>query len=121
MNSVSKRFPIGLGNDNGLLGKFVAFHNYNTKISAEFDGLPEFATFGGRPGSTYIPRFRNMFRQETDFLRGYATGFSARRNTFSNRSGIGADLKESLLNPKLGGWRVGAHMMGETIPKKATP
>ena len=119
MNSVSNRFPIGLGNDNGLLGKFVAFHNYNTKISAEFDGLPEFATLGGRPGSTYIPRFRNMFRQETDFLRGYATGFSARRNMFSNRSGIGADLKESLLNPKLGGWRVGAHMMGETIPKES--
>jgi choline dehydrogenase-like flavoprotein len=119
MNSVSNRFPVGLGNDNGLLGKFVAFHNYNTTISAEFDGLPEFATFGGRPGSTYIPRFRNMFRQETDFLRGYATGFSARRNMSSSRSGIGADLKESLLNPKLGGWRVGAHMMGETIPKES--
>lgn len=119
MNSVSNRFPVGLGNDNGLLGKFVAFHNYNTKISAEFDGLPEFATFGGRPGSTYIPRFRNMFRQETDFLRGYAAVFSARRSMSSSRSGIGADLKESLLNPKLGGWRVGGHMIGETIPKES--
>ena len=119
MNSVSNRFPAGLGNDNGLLGKFIAFHNYNTTISAEFDGLLEFATFGGRPGSTYIPRFRNMFRQETDFLRGYATSFSARRNMSSDRSGIGADLKESLLNPKLAGWQVGAHMMGETIPKES--
>ena len=119
MNSVSNRFPVGLGNDNGLLGKFVAFHNYNTRIRAEFDGLLEFATFGGRPGSAYMPRFRNMFRQETDFLRGYATGFSARRSMSSDRSGIGVDLKESLLNPKLGGWRVGAHMMGETIPKES--
>lgn len=119
MNSVSNRFPVGLGNDNGLLGKFVAFHNYNTTISAEFEGLLEFATFGVRPGSAYMPRFRNMFRQETDFLRGYATGFSARRNMSSSRSGIGSDLKESLLNPKLGGWRVGAHMMGETIPKES--
>lgn len=37
----------------------------------------------------------------------------------SDRSGIGADLKESLLNPKLAGWQVGAHMMGETIPKES--
>ena len=38
---------------------------------------------------------------------------------YSDRSGIGTDLKESLLNPKLGGWSVGAQMMGETIPKES--
>ena len=119
MNSISSRFPKGLGNDNELMGKFVAFHNYNTKVRAEFEGLSEFATFGDRPGSTYIPRFRNMFRQETGFLRGYATAFSAKRNMYSDRSGIGADLKESLMNPKLGGWSMGAQMMGETIPKES--
>ncbi|MGY8720128.1 MAG: GMC oxidoreductase, partial [Verrucomicrobiia bacterium] len=119
LNSTSKRFPNGLGNDNGLLGKFVAFHNYNIKVRAQFDGLNEFAPFGGRPGSTYIPRFRNMFKQETDFLRGYATAFSASRNLSSNQSGAGKDLKESLLNPKLGGWSAGAQMMGETIPKES--
>ena len=119
LNSTSKRFPNGLGNDNGLLGKFVAFHNYNIKVRAQFDGLNEFAPFGGRPGSTYIPRFRNMFKQETDFLRGYATAFSASRNLSSNQSGAGEDLKESLLNPKLGGWSAGAQMMGETIPKES--
>lgn len=27
LNSTSIRFPNGLGNDNGLLGKYVAFHN----------------------------------------------------------------------------------------------
>ena len=119
LNSKSSRFPNGLGNDNGLMGKFAAFHNYNTKIRAQFDGLEEFAVFGSRPGSTYIPRFRNVFKQETDFLRGYATGFSASRGTWSDKSGTGEELKESLLNPKLGGWSVGAHMMGETIPKES--
>ena len=118
LNSTSRRFPLGLGNDNGLMGKFIAFHNYNTGISARFEGFKEFATFGGRPGSAYIPRFRNLFKQETDFLRGYATGFSAGRNPYSDTSGVGRDLKDSLLNSKLGGWYVGAHMMGETIPKK---
>jgi choline dehydrogenase-like flavoprotein len=119
LNSVSGRFPNGLGNVNGLLGKFVAFHNYNTTIRAEFEGLREFATFGDRPGSAYIPRFRNVLRQETDFLRGYATGFSAERNMSSDRSGIGHSLKEGLLNPTLSGWYVRAHMMGETIPKES--
>ena len=44
LNSKSNRFPNGLGNDNGLLGKYVAFHIYRGRISAEYDGFPEFAT-----------------------------------------------------------------------------
>src|SRR5688572_25361032 len=28
LNSTSSRFPNGLGNDSGLLGKYIAFHNY---------------------------------------------------------------------------------------------
>ena len=32
---------------------------------------------------------------------------------------MGASLKESLLNPEPGPWRVGSHMMGETIPKES--
>ena len=52
------------------------------------------------------------------FLRGYAAGFSAGRSSHADQSGVGADLKASLLNPKLGGWYVGSHMMGETIPKE---
>ena len=118
LNSKSSRFPEGLGNDNGLMGKYLAFHNYNTGIRAEFDGLKEFATFGQRPGSAYMPRFRNLFRQETDFLRGYATGFSAGRNLYRDTSGNGDELKAALENPKLGSWYVGSHMMGETIPKE---
>src|SRR5690606_19372657 len=37
LNSTSNRFPNGLGDDNGLLGKYVAFHNYSARISAEYD------------------------------------------------------------------------------------
>ena len=118
LNSKSSRFPEGLGNDNGLLGKFVAFHNYNTGVRADVEGFDEFATIGERPGSVYMPRFRNVFRQETDFLRGYATGLSARRGSWRDTSGTGQELKENLLNPKLGSWAIGAHMMGETIPKE---
>ena len=31
------------------------------------------------PTGAYIPRFRNVRKQETDFLRGYAATFSADR------------------------------------------
>uniref|UniRef100_UPI003593D999 GMC family oxidoreductase n=1 Tax=Aquiflexum sp. TaxID=1872584 RepID=UPI003593D999 len=73
-----------------------------------------------RPTSGYFPRFRNLHKQETDFLRGYAAGFSANRGTYSDQSGIGMELKENLLNPdKFGPWHVGSQMMGETIPKES--
>jgi choline dehydrogenase-like flavoprotein len=119
LNSTSERFPDGLGNDNGLLGKYVAFHNYRGKISGEFEGLTSFATQGRRPSSAYIPRFRNVKHQDTEFLRGYATFLSSSRPLVSDRSVVGNDLKTNLLNPKYGLWRIGAGMSGETIPKES--
>jgi len=119
LNSKSSRFPNGLGNDSGVLGKYVAFHNYRARISAKYDGYKEFETDGGRPTSAYIPRFRNVVKQETDFLRGYAAGFSAYRMHNRDSHGFGESLKDNLSNPTLGEWGVGSHMMGETIPKES--
>jgi choline dehydrogenase-like flavoprotein len=119
LNSTSNRFQNGFGNDNGLLGKYIAFHNFRTTISGEYEGFLDTTTEGIRPNGSYIPRFRNVLKQETDFLRGYAAGFSASRMTNRDTSGIGEDLKESLNQTKYGNWRVGSHMMGETIPKKS--
>src|SRR5690606_5808310 len=36
LNSRSERFPNGLGNDNGLLGRYIMFHNYRGRINADF-------------------------------------------------------------------------------------
>ncbi|HWB28684.1 MAG TPA: GMC family oxidoreductase [Chitinophagaceae bacterium] len=120
LNSTSSRFPGGLGNDNGLLGKYVAFHNYRGHISAVHHGHLDSTTDGRSPTSGYIPRFRNVFKQETNFLRGYAAGFSANRwSGMGKTGGFGLELKESLMKkPELGPWGVGSHMMGETIPKE---
>jgi choline dehydrogenase-like flavoprotein len=119
LNSTSHRFPNGLGNDSGVLGKYVAFHNYRASISAEYEGYLDMKTEGSRPTSGYIPRFRNVYKQETNFLRGYAAGMSAGRGNSSDRSGLGESLKNSLLNPKINqNWYAGSHMMGETIPKE---
>jgi choline dehydrogenase-like flavoprotein len=122
LNSTSNRFPDGLGNENGLLGKYVAFHNYRARISARYDGMPDFKTEGGRPTSAYIPRFRNVHKQETDFLRGYATTFNANRYPdIGETTGFGEELKNKLLaaaSAPLGPWHIGSTMMGETIPKE---
>lgn len=120
LNSTSSRFPNGLGNDNGLLAKYVAFHIYRGKINAIHTGHSQFRTEGGRPSSAYIPRFRNVYRQEMDFLRGYASGFGASRQVAINGEGFGNELTQNMLNSKgYGPWRVHAYMMGETIPKES--
>lgn len=119
LNSTSKRFPNGLGNDSGVLGKYFAFHNYRAHISAEYNGELDKTTDGKRPNGGYIPRFRNLHKQDTDFKRGYAAGFSASRST-KYPEGLGEDMKNQLAKPELGPWRVASHMMGETIPKESS-
>lgn len=118
LHSTSCRFPNGLGNDNGLMGKFIAFHNYRARVTAEYDGFNDMTTEGRRPTSAYMPRFRNIFRQQTDFLRGYAVSLGASRDILQSTEGIGSTLKENLLHRSLGVWHIGATMMGETIPKE---
>lgn len=117
LNSTSSRFPNGLGNDNGLLGTFIAFHSYRGRVTAQYDGASDSTTWGRRPNSSYVPRFRNVHRQETDFLRGYAATLSSSRPSRPDRSGFGVDLKERLSTYTPGPWSVSSGMMGETIPK----
>ena len=118
LNSTSSRFPNGLGNDHGVLGKYVAFHNYRARASATFEGLLDSTTDGRSMTSAYLPRFRNLHKQETDFLRGYALTFGGGRGNKTNTDGFGTELKDQLANKELGPWYVGAQMMGETIPKE---
>jgi choline dehydrogenase-like flavoprotein len=118
LNSTSNRFPNGLGNDNGILGKYVAFHIYRARINATVEGFDNFITEGKRPTSGYMPRFRNLHRQETDFLRGYAVGIGAGRYDEQGRDGVGITLKENLAKTTWGPWRINGHIMGETIPKE---
>ena len=121
LNSKSDRFPDGLGNHNGLLGKYAAFHNYRARVSGVCEDFGDKKTYGRRPTSGYIPRFRNVRKQETDFIRGYAAGFGAGRwKQTASTDGWGREVTDRIMNdkPKLSPWTVGSHMMGETIPKE---
>lgn len=116
LNSVSPRFPEGLGNDNGLLGKFISWHNYRGRAGAAYDGFTDKTTDGRNPSHSYVPRFRNLYKQETDFLRGYAIGIGGGRGNYSDTSMIGDQLRENILHPKQGSWYISSWMMGECVP-----
>src|SRR5665647_41377 len=117
LNSTSNRFPNGFGNDNGLLGKYIAFHNYRGSVSGSYDGPEDKYYYGRRPTQPMMPNFRNVHKQEMDFLRGYMSFYGAGRGR-GNSNGqeqIGGGYKESLT--EAGDWYVSMMMQGETIPK----
>jgi choline dehydrogenase-like flavoprotein len=119
LNSRSSRFPNGLGNDNGLLGKYVCFQNYRGNMEATYDGPMDKYYFGRRPTQPMMPNFRNVKKQEMDFLRGYMVFFGAGRgrgNLSAGETEIGAQYKADLT--EAGPWSVSAMMQGETIPKE---
>lgn len=116
LNSTSTRFPKGFGNDNGLLGKYIAFHNYRGTVTAAYDGPDDKYYYGRRPTQAMMPNFRNVYKQETDFLRGYMVHYGAYRNR-AYAEGIGASFKETI--SEAGNWSVSMMMQGETIPKES--
>ncbi|PAW93585.1 GMC family oxidoreductase [Mucilaginibacter sp. MD40] len=118
LNSTSNRFPNGLGNDNGLLGKYIAFHNYRGSLTAAFDGPMDSYYYGRRPTAVMMPNFRNVHKQETDFLRGYMVFYTATRAGWGHQTDgaqIGADFKQNI--GEAGPWGIYMMMQGETIPK----
>jgi choline dehydrogenase-like flavoprotein len=119
LNSTSSRFPNGLGNDSGVLGKYVAFHNYRGTLSASMDGYLDSYYYGRRPCAIMMPNFRNVYKQEMDFLRGYMTFYSVMRAGWGHSTDgpqIGNNYKEAI--SEAGPWAVYVQMQGETIPKE---
>lgn len=119
LNSTSSRFPNGLGNDSGVLGKYVAFHNYRGNVYATMDGYLDSYYYGRRPTAIMMPNFRNVYKQEMDFQRGYMTFYSVVRHGWGHDTDgiqLGGAFKDNIAEP--GSWVVYTQMQGETIPKE---
>lgn len=119
LNSISSRFPHGLGNDNGLLGKYIAFHLYRGSLSAQMDGFTDKYYYGRNPTDAIIANYRNLHKQETDFVGGFTTFLGAYRSRGNENAvavQIGSEYKEALSEPGI--WNIYMYMQGETIPKK---
>ncbi|MDP5169960.1 MAG: GMC family oxidoreductase [Bacteroidia bacterium] len=121
LNSTSERFPNGLGNDSGLLGKYVAFHNYRGNITAKRAAPLDCYYSGRRPTQVMMPNFRNLRGQDTDFKGGYMVFFSAVREGWTKETEdgprIGAAYKERLTEP--GDWTIYMMAQAETLPKES--
>jgi choline dehydrogenase-like flavoprotein len=120
LNSKSSRFPDGLGNDNGLLGRYIAFHNYRGSVNASIDGFEDEYYYGRRPTQAIMPSFRNVYRQDSDvdFQGKYLIAFGASRQGWQRgvrSENIGADLKAEVAKP--GKWGIYMMAQAETVPR----
>ena len=119
LNSTSNRFPIGLGNDSGMLGKYICFHNYRGHIKGDIDGYEDKYYKVAKPAECIIANFRNLQKRDTDFYGGYVIYSGAYREKLSDKniqSPLGAAFKEAISQP--GTWGVYMYMQGETIAKE---
>ncbi len=113
LNSVSDRFPNGLGNDSGELGHNLMMH-FKTGASGVLEGFADKYHFGRRANGIYVPRFRNVHQQHPGFLRGYNYQGGAGRGR-NRAEGFGAEWKEQAAQPS-GNWNMGLVGFGEQLP-----
>jgi choline dehydrogenase-like flavoprotein len=117
LNSVSRRFPNGFGNDSGELGCNIMDHQLDVGASADVEGFEDKYYFGRRPNGIYIPRFANFGKDKREFLRGYGYQGGARRQGWGglmDESLLGAELKSRAAVP--GPWEIGIGGFGEILP-----
>ncbi|WP_026463929.1 GMC oxidoreductase [Adhaeribacter aquaticus] len=117
LNSISSRFPNGLGNDSMQLGHNLMDHHFRTGASGEFPGMEDKTFFGRRPNGIYIPRYRNIGNDKRDYIRGFGYQGRASRDSWERgvaEMGFGPNFKEALTKP--GAWKMGLGGFGECLP-----
>jgi choline dehydrogenase-like flavoprotein len=117
MNSATDIWPDGLGSSSGELGNNVMDHHFRCGAGGKVEGYDDKIEFGRRPVGVYIPRFRNIYDDKRDYVRGFGyQGGASRAGWGRNVSemNIGGELKDALCEP--GGWSMGATAFGEMLP-----
>ena len=120
MNSTSRRFPNGLGNESDQLGRNIMDHHLGVGAQAFAPGFEDKYYSGRRPNGIYIPRFRNLGDKasaRSDFIRGYGYQGGAARLGWDrdlNGGGVGETRKAALSQPGPWGIRLGG--FGEILP-----
>ncbi|HKG96077.1 MAG TPA: GMC family oxidoreductase [Gemmatimonadaceae bacterium] len=122
LNSKSPRFPNGLANSSGALGKYLMDHHFMVGARGDIPGLTDRYYQGNRPNGIYIPRFRNLGddrTKRTDFVRGYGYQGGASREGWGrggSEPGIGVALKRRLRDA--GDWGMSIIAFGECLPRE---
>jgi choline dehydrogenase-like flavoprotein len=117
LNSKSRRFPNGLGNDSGELGHNLMDHHF-TSARGRSDELAEQYYRGRRPVTLCMPPFRNVTEQRKDYTRVFHVTAGGYRSGWWRTTGelglVGASLKKALSEP--GAWNFGIQAYGECLP-----
>ena len=109
--------PDGLGNAEGLLGRYLLDHHYGSGASGTLRGIRRTRSRVNRPSGFYIPRFRNLGTESPAFVRGYGIQGAAMLPGWhrgKSQPGHGADFKRSLLEDP-GEWSLYGSGYGETL------
>lgn len=120
LNSVSKRFPNGLGNSSEQVGHNLMDHFTGTGAMADHDGFTDSYYSGRRPVGIYIPRFRNIGNgtEQKEYKRGFGLQGMGTRLEWQDQGagldGFGTNFKTRLLQP--GPWSLWIGGWGEVLP-----
>lgn len=119
LNSTSKRFPNGLGNDSGELGHNLMDHTYRIGAMGVVDGFEDQYFKGRRPNGIYIPRYVNLDEKTKSdkFVRGFGFQGGGGRSGWgagANLEDFGGDFKDGMMKP--GPWEFFITGFAECLP-----
>jgi choline dehydrogenase-like flavoprotein len=120
LRSATDVWPGGLGSSSDALGRNLMDHHFRAGASGRLEGLDDKYYTGRRPTGFYIPRYRNLFGDKRDYLRGFGYQGSASRQGWARavaELGIGGAFKDAAAQP--GMWTIGATAFGEMLPNPA--
>ncbi|HEY0355111.1 MAG TPA: GMC family oxidoreductase [Flavisolibacter sp.] len=117
MNSATDIWPGGLGSSSNALGHNLMDHHFRVGAGGDVEGYENKWYYGRRPNGIYVVRYRNLFDDKRDYLRGFGYQGGASREGWGREIAelkIGGDFKDALCEP--GPWRMGMTAFGEMLP-----
>jgi len=83
LRSATDVWPGGLGSSSEALGRNLMDHHFRAGASGTIEGLDDKYYYGRRPTGFYIPRYRNLFGDKREYLRGFGYQGGASRQGWS--------------------------------------
>ncbi len=119
--SKSTLYPNGIGNSSSHVGHNFCEHLMGPGITGlvkDLVGKPR-TLDDGKPGSFYVPRFRNLADRQSKFLRGYgfegSSGTTMRPESAFLAAGFGTSYKKAVRD--YAGAYIGMGAFGELLPR----
>jgi len=117
MNSATDIWPDGMGSSSGALGQNLMDHHLGVGAGGDVDGYEDKYVYGRRANGIYVPRYRNLFGDKRDYLRGFGYQGSGMREGYNHpiaEYSLGAEFKDAMTEP--GKWKMHLGGFGEILP-----